>query len=84
MEVSVIGNPQARIFRAELAYRQLGFRFGSEVTSGESRNRVSFWSQSSKWKEIGIRCSASSVKCEAIVSDQVPFLKSTPKSRSVN
>ncbi|KAL9810780.1 Inactive beta-amylase 9 [Arabidopsis thaliana] len=40
MEVSVIGNPQARICRAELAYRELGFRFGSDVISGESRNRL--------------------------------------------
>ncbi|KAL1209081.1 Inactive beta-amylase 9 [Cardamine amara subsp. amara] len=83
MEVSVIGNPQARICRAELAYRELGFRFGSQVISPDSRNRVSFLSQSSKWKEIGIRCSPRSVKCEAIVSGEVPFLKSTPKSRSL-
>ncbi|AED92597.1 Glycoside hydrolase family 14 [Arabidopsis suecica] len=84
MEVSVIGNPQARICRAELAYRELGFRFGSDVISGESRNRVSFCNQSSKWKEIAIRCSSRSVKCEAIVSDDAsPFLKSTPKSKSL-
>ncbi|ESQ41872.1 hypothetical protein EUTSA_v10013215mg [Eutrema salsugineum] len=83
MEVSVIGNPQARICRSELVYRELGFRFGSEVISGESRNRVSFRSQISKLKEIGIRCSSRSVKCEAIISDQVPFLNSTPKSRSL-
>ncbi|KFK27522.1 hypothetical protein AALP_AA8G394100 [Arabis alpina] len=75
MEVSVIGNSQARICRAELACRELGFRFIS--------NRVSFCNPSSKWKEIGIRCSPMSVKCEAIVSDQVPFLKSTPKPRSL-
>lgn len=80
----MIGNPQARICRAELAYRELGFRFGSDVISGESRNRVSFCNQSSKWKEIAIRCSSRSVKCEAIVSDDAsPFLKSTPKSKSV-
>lgn len=79
MEVSVIGNPQTRICRAELAYRELGFRF----ISGESRNRVSFLGPNSKWKEIAIRCSPRSVKCEAIVSHEAPFLKSTPKSRSV-
>lgn len=83
MEVSVIGNPQAKICRAELACRELGFRFGSGIISGESRNnKVSFLThQSSKWKEIGLRCSPRSVKCEAIVSDHVPFLKPT---RSVN
>lgn len=86
MEVSVMGNPQAKICRAELAYRELGFRLGSQVISGESRNRVSFLThhQSSKWKEIGLRCSSlRSIKCEAIVSDQAPFPKPTSNSRSV-
>ncbi|KAJ4882522.1 Inactive beta-amylase 9 [Raphanus sativus] len=87
MEVSVIGNPQAKICRAELAYRELGFRLGSQVISGESRNRVSFLThhQSSKWKEIGVRCSPRrSIKCEAIVSDQAPsFPKPTSNSRSL-
>ncbi|XP_013630003.1 PREDICTED: inactive beta-amylase 9 isoform X1 [Brassica oleracea var. oleracea] len=79
MEVSVIGNPQAKICRAELSFRELGFRLGS----GESRNKVCFLThQSSKWKEIRIRCSPRSVKCEAIVSDQAPFLKPTPNPRS--
>ncbi|KAG2334077.1 hypothetical protein Bca52824_005257 [Brassica carinata] len=80
MEVSVIGNPQAKICRAELSFRELGFRLGS----GESRNKVCFLThQSSKWKEIRIRCSPRSVKCEAIVSDQAPFLKPTPNPRSL-
>ncbi|KAH0907117.1 hypothetical protein HID58_038944 [Brassica napus] len=85
MEVSVIGNPQTKkIYRTELTYRELGFRFGSQVISGESRNRVSFLThQSSKWKEIKIQSSPRSVRCEAIVSDQAPFLKPTPKSRSL-
>ncbi|KAH0860507.1 hypothetical protein HID58_088768 [Brassica napus] len=85
MEVSVIGNPQTKkIYRAELTYRELGFRFGSQVISGDSRNRVSFLThQSSKWKEIKIRSSPRSVRCEAIVSDQAPFLKPTPNSRSL-
>ncbi|XP_010454120.1 PREDICTED: inactive beta-amylase 9-like [Camelina sativa] len=81
MEVSVIGNPQTRLCRAELAYRELGFRFGSVVISGESRNKVTFLSQSSNFKDLSIRCSSRSVKCEAVVSDGVPFLKSTPNSR---
>ncbi|CAH8381444.1 unnamed protein product [Eruca vesicaria subsp. sativa] len=81
MEVSVIGNPQAKFCRSELACRELGFRFGSDVFSGESRNKVSFLS--SKLKEIKIRCSARYVKCEAIVSDQAPFLKHTPNSRAL-
>ncbi|KAJ4908158.1 Inactive beta-amylase 9 [Raphanus sativus] len=85
MEVSVIGNPQAKIWRAESACRELGFRFGSGIISGESRNnKVSFLThQSSKWKEIGLRCSPRSVKCEAIVSDHVPFLKPTRSLESV-
>ncbi|KAG2267794.1 hypothetical protein Bca52824_062349 [Brassica carinata] len=44
MEGSVIGNSQAKICRSELTRRELGFRFGSDVISGESINRVS-----SKW-----------------------------------
>ena len=85
MEVSVIGNPQTKkIYRAELTYRELGFRLGSQNISGDSRNRVSFLThQSSKWKEIKIRSSPRSVRCEASVSDQAPFLKPTPNSRSV-
>ncbi|KAF3567696.1 hypothetical protein DY000_02018567 [Brassica cretica] len=85
MEVSVIGNPQTKkIYRAELTYRELGFRLGSQNISGDSRNRVSFLThQSSKWKEIKIRSSPRSVRCEAIVSDQAPFLKPTPNSRSL-
>ncbi|KAJ0243813.1 Inactive beta-amylase 9 [Hirschfeldia incana] len=84
MEVSVIGNPQAKICRAELACRELGFRLASQVISGESRNRVSFLSyQSSKCKDIKIQSSPRSVKCEAIVSDQASFPKPTPNSRSL-
>ncbi|KAG2258276.1 hypothetical protein Bca52824_077570 [Brassica carinata] len=84
MEVSVIGNPQAKICRAELVCRELGFRFGSGINSGESRNKVCFLThQSSNWKEIKIRCSPRSVKCEAIVSDHVPFLKPIRSLESV-
>ncbi|CAN8255934.1 unnamed protein product [Cochlearia groenlandica] len=81
MEVSVIGNSQARICRAELAYREIGFRSGLDVISGESRNSVSFCSQISRLKEIKIRCSPRSVKCEAVVSDVAPFPKPDPKPR---
>ena len=35
MKGSVIGNSQAKICRSELTRRELGFRFGSDVISGE-------------------------------------------------
>ncbi|CAN8255322.1 unnamed protein product [Cochlearia groenlandica] len=83
MEVSVIGSSQARICRSELAYRDLEFRSGLDAISVESRNSVSFCSQSSKSKEMMIRCSPRSVKCEAVVSDVSPFSKHSPKPRSL-
>ncbi|XP_010558493.1 PREDICTED: inactive beta-amylase 9 [Tarenaya hassleriana] len=82
MEVSVIGNSQAKICRAELAHREIRFFYGSEVIPFESRNRVSFGGQSSRCKVIGLQCSARAVRCEAVMSDNLPVLKSTPRSRS--
>ncbi|VVA96187.1 unnamed protein product [Arabis nemorensis] len=83
MEVSVIGNPQTRIFRTELAYKVNRLCVGSESNSIKSRNRVSFYRETSKRNEIRLRWSQRSIRCEAFVSDKAPFLKPTPRSRSL-
>ncbi|KFK38077.1 hypothetical protein AALP_AA3G066800 [Arabis alpina] len=78
MEVSVIGNAQTKIFRTELSYKVNKFCFGSEF---RSRNRVSFYGETTKRNEISLCSSQRSIKC--VVSDKVPFLKSSPRSRSL-
>ncbi|CAL9219842.1 unnamed protein product, partial [Arabidopsis halleri] len=79
MEVSVIGNPQARICRVELAERVNRLCIGSEFISINARTHVSFYGESRRRNEINLCFSQSSIRCEAVVSDKTPFLKSTPR-----
>ncbi len=82
MEVSVIGSAQAKIGKAELAYRELGIcglSGGRKVISEKSR--VSF-GRSMRWRKSGIRFALKAIQSEPLRSEKVSGQARTSKSVS--
>jgi hypothetical protein len=82
MEVSVIGSSQAKIWKTDLAYRELGFSDLRDVGKVFSaKNRVSF-GQSTRWRTARVRFALKAVQSEPLLSEKVSV--ATRRSKSVS
>ncbi|KAK0607023.1 hypothetical protein LWI29_008030 [Acer saccharum] len=88
MEVSVIGNSQATMVRAELGYRELGsFCLPRNNLQNKilCRRNDSVWfaSRSARWRKAHLRFTVKAVQSQPIRTDRVsgPTSASRPKSR---